>query len=189
MKATMTSSWRWCTNAGWRTRTPNQVNLQIVYWLFFLLGTFCYYQKVQRDLHFSVNTAHRLRGIQCPSIPPLHTFCITLRKNWHFHISATLFQFMLPTRGGLAARQTPHWTQSGGLTMRGDEENIFRLWLINKCLKFVKNVHLWISNLICRDRYLCQIQLIHTGRVAQVFFLFICALLHTLCPMPITTKK
>ena len=27
MKATMTSSWRWCTNAGWRTRTPNQVNL------------------------------------------------------------------------------------------------------------------------------------------------------------------
>ena len=43
-----------------------------------------------------------------------------------------------------------------------------------------KNMHLWItSNLICRDRYLCQIQLIHTGRVAQVFvfLLFICALL------------
>ena len=41
-------------------------------------------------------------------------------------------------------------------------------------------MHLWItSNLICRDRYLCQIQLIHTGRVAQVFvfLLFICALL------------
>ena len=31
MKATMTSSWRWCTNAGWRTRTPNQVNLQIAH--------------------------------------------------------------------------------------------------------------------------------------------------------------